>query len=297
MLDLHRLRLLRELHARGTVGAVAGALSYSPSTVSHQLAELQREAGVTLFERDGRRLRLTEAAHVLVRHAGTLLAGLERAEAEMAAAAGAVAGVVRVMAFQTAAISLAAPALALAARHPELRVEIAEAEPEDGLASLLRRECDIAICDEYDARPRQRARGLTYERLYGEPVRLVLPAGHPATRLTELADAPWAGGRPGTSHERLVIGACTTAGFVPDLRHRASDLLVLLALVGAGQAVTLLPDLARPSRDPSVLVRDVGVGRQVFAVVRDDSLARPSIAAVLKALRQTAHTVTAESTP
>jgi DNA-binding transcriptional LysR family regulator len=290
MLDLRRLRLLRELHARGTIASVAGALSYSPSTVSHQLAELQREAGVPLLERDGRRLRLTEAAHVLVRHADALLTRMERAEAEMAAAAGAVAGTVRVSAFQTAAVSLVAPALArLADRHPGLRVEVTETEPDRAVDALLRRECDLAVCDEYGGQRRHRPRGLTFEELYAERVRLVLPRGHPATRLRDLAGAAWAGGQPGTSHERLLILACTTAGgFAPDIRHRATDLLVLLALVATGSAVTLLPDLSRPEREPSVVVRDTGIARRVLTVVRDDGLARPALAAVRTALGEAA---------
>ena len=97
MLDLKRLHLLHELHRRGTVGAVADALSYSPSTVSQQLQVLQREAGTTLFEPAGRRVRLTDAALVLVAHAETLLTAVEQAEADLAAAAaGAVQGIVRV---------------------------------------------------------------------------------------------------------------------------------------------------------------------------------------------------------
>lgn len=290
MLDLHRLRLLRELHARGTIASVAEALSFSPSTVSHQLAELQREAGVQLFERDGRRLRLTEAARVLARHADALLTRMERAEAEMAAAAGVVAGTVRVAAFQTAVISLVAPALAgLAERHPGLRLEVTEAEPDHAHDALLRRECDLAVCDEYGAQRRPRTRGLTFEEIYTERVGLVLPRGHPATHLRELAGAAWAGGRPGTSHERLVVHACTTVGgFAPDIRHRATDLLVLLAFVATGRAVTLLPDLSRPERHPSVEVRDTGIARRVLTVVRDDGLARPALAAVRAALRETA---------
>jgi DNA-binding transcriptional LysR family regulator len=290
MLDLRRLRLLRELHARGTIASVADALSFSPSTVSHQLSELQREAGVPLFERDGRRLRLTEAAHVLVRHADALLTRMERAEAEMAAVAGVVSGTVRIAAFQTAAISLVAPALTrLADRHPGLRLEVTEAEPDEAVDALLRRECDLAVCDEYGGQRRPRPRGLTFEELYVERVRLVLPRGHPATHLRDLAGASWAGGQPGTSHERLLTLACTTAGgFTPDIRHRATDLLVLLALVTTGRAVTLLPDLARPDRDPAVTVRETGISRRVLTVVRDDGLARPALAAARAALRETA---------
>src|ERR687891_1692693 len=131
MLDLRRLRLLHELSRRGTVTAVAEALSYSPSTVSQQLGVLQREAGTPLFEPAGRRVRLTDAALVLAGHAEQLLAAAERAEADLAAAAGAVVGVVRVGSFQTASLHLLLPAIAaLRDAHPALQVRLVEMEPE-----------------------------------------------------------------------------------------------------------------------------------------------------------------------
>jgi DNA-binding transcriptional LysR family regulator len=101
MLDLHRLRLLHELNARGTIAAVADALQFTPSAVSQQLAVLEREAGLPLLERAGRGVRLTDAAMVLVRHADVLLERAELAEAELAAAAGRVAGTARIASFQS----------------------------------------------------------------------------------------------------------------------------------------------------------------------------------------------------
>jgi DNA-binding transcriptional LysR family regulator len=326
MLDLGRLRLLRELHHRGTIAAVAAALSYSPSTVSRQLGELQRETGVVLFERSGRRLRLTGAAHALVRHAEILLAQMERAESEMIAATGQVAGTVRVSAFQTAMINIVSPVLArLAERHPALRVEVEWAEPERALEALVARETDLALCDEYDLgdvggpadrgtgetaelgkraaavpaagdlETRPRARGLWFEELHDERVRLVLPAGHPlagrpAVAVADLADEPWAAGPRGTGHERMVTKVCgLLGGCTPDIRHRSTDLLILLSLVAAGQAVTLLPDLAGAGRDPRVTVRDIAgapIRRHILTVAREDSLDWTSLTAVREALRE-----------
>jgi DNA-binding transcriptional LysR family regulator len=334
MLDLGRLRLLRELHHRGTIAAVAAALSYSPSTVSRQLGELQREAGVVLFERSGRRLRLTGAAHALVRHAEILLAQMEHAESEMIAATGQVAGTVRVSAFQTAMINIVSPALArLTERHPALRVEVEWAEPERALEALVARETDLALCDEYDlgdvsgpaergtgetAEPgkgaagakggagaaaraagdleaRPRTRGLRFEELHDERVHLVLPAGHPlagrhAVAVADLAAEPWAAGHHGTGHERMITKVCRLlGGYTPDIRHRSTDLLILLSLAAAGQAVTLLPDLAGAGRDPRVAVRDVAgapIRRRILTVAREDSLDWTSLTAVREALRE-----------
>ncbi|MGH1554350.1 LysR family transcriptional regulator [Streptomyces sp. L7] len=84
MFDLHRLRLLRELKHRGTLAAVAAALSYSPSAVSQQLSQLESEVGVPLLVPVGRRVRLTPQAEILVEHTEAVLKRLEEAEADIA---------------------------------------------------------------------------------------------------------------------------------------------------------------------------------------------------------------------
>src|SRR5919108_237277 len=111
MLHLGRLRLLRELNERQTIAAVADALQFTPSAISQQLAMLEREAGVPLLERAGRGVRLTDAALVLVEHAEALLERAALAEADLAAAAGTVAGRGRIAGFQSALARLAMPAI------------------------------------------------------------------------------------------------------------------------------------------------------------------------------------------
>src|ERR671916_1966154 len=111
MLDLRRLRLLRELSERGTIAAVADALRYTPSAVSQQLAMLEREAGVPLLQRAGRGVRFTDAALVLVEHAEAMLERAALAEADLAAAAGTVMGRGRIAGFQSVALRLALPAM------------------------------------------------------------------------------------------------------------------------------------------------------------------------------------------
>src|ERR671921_2523607 len=109
MLELRRLRLLYELHERGTIAAVADALQFTPSAVSQQLAILEREAGVALLQRAGRGVRLTDAALVLVDHADALLERAALAEADLAAAAGTVSGRGRIAGFQSVMPRLALP--------------------------------------------------------------------------------------------------------------------------------------------------------------------------------------------
>ena len=116
MLDVRKLRLLRELALRGTLAEVAAALNFSPSAVSQQLSALEKEAGVALLSKAGRRVQLTPQAEILVARTTELLDVLERTESDLAASLSTVTGTVRVAVFQSAAL-----ALLLAAAEPGIR--------------------------------------------------------------------------------------------------------------------------------------------------------------------------------
>jgi DNA-binding transcriptional LysR family regulator len=304
MLDVRRLRLLRELHERGTVTAVAEALAYTPSAVSQQLAALEREAGVPLMERQGRRLRLTEAGRGLVEHAAAVIARLELAQSELAAAAGdEVAGPVRLAAFQTAASNLVLPLLGrLRDRHPKLRLELLEMEAEEGLELLRRGEVDLVVAEEYDYAPRLRDPSLVLRAICRDPLVLVLPAAHPlavadaeTVSLAALAGEVWATPRAGTAFDFSMVRACRAlGGFEPDRRHRSNDLAVLEQLVAAGEAVALFPSLGRPGRVPGVAVRrpaEARLDRSIFLAVRRSSAGRATLAAVADALGEQARAI------
>src|ERR687889_616795 len=229
MLELRRLRLLSELHARGTIAAVADALQFTPSAVSQQLAMLEREAGLPLIERVGRGVRLTDAALVLVEHAQALL---ERT------------------------------ALAVA-------------------------DLDLVLADEWEHQPQKVPTGVERHDLLSDPVRLAMPARHQAARrhpeavpLAELAGEAWTTGHAGLGWEQMTHRTCRElGGFDPDIRHRANDATVSLALVARGLAVTLLPDLVLSGRHPGIALRAIAeapVDRAIFAVTRASDAARPS---------------------
>jgi DNA-binding transcriptional LysR family regulator len=301
MLDVRRLRLLCELQERGTVTAVAQALAYTPSAVSQQLATLEREAGVPLMERQGRRLRLTDAGRGLVDHATAVIARLELAESDLAAAAGdEAAGRVRLAAFQTAASGLVLPLLgALRERHPKLQLDLLEMEAEEGLELLRRGEVELVVAEEYDFAPRPRDPGLVLRGICRDPLVLVLPESHPLAAadpetvpIAALAGQAWASPRSGTAFDASMVRACRVyGGFDPDRRHRSNDLAVLEQLVAAGEAVALLPSLGRPGRVPGVVVRrpaEAPLDRSIFVAMRRASAGRATLAAVSDALREQA---------
>jgi DNA-binding transcriptional LysR family regulator len=296
MLELRRLLLLRELQARGTIAAVADALAYTPSAVSQQLAQLQREAGVELTERVGRRLRLTDAGLRLVEHADILLGRLEEAESELQDASGVVHGRLKLASLQTPLLSLVPPALdGLRHRHPRLRVELFEMEPEESLPAVALGEYDIALAEEYDEVPRPHYPELEREQLCRDPILVALPrdhqaAQHPAVRLRDLRDDPWLSAHATTQFAQMQLRACRlVGGFEPDVRHWANDIAILIALVAAGEGIVLLPGLAGAERDERLAVRpikDADLGRTIYALNRRTSNARPSIRALVTALHE-----------
>lgn len=294
MLDLRRLRLLSELARRGTIARVATVLGYSPSAVSQALAQLEREAGVALLERDGRRVRLTAAARRLVTRTDRVLAELDAAEADLALEHGAVRGSLVIGAFPSVASTVAVPAVRrLRERHTELICAIREHEPEDGIPLLRSGDLDLLVSESYDDVPSPPVGGLEQHLLLTEPLLLVLPPGHPAREPVDLAslrDAPWIGGLVGTQFADVLEHSCRAAGFTPNIVHRADDTVMHHALAAAGLGVGLLPALACTGSDG---VRYARVSapepqRHVAVLLRRSAAGRPALVAVVDALAEAA---------
>jgi len=296
MLEVRRLRLLREVAARGTLAAAAEALNFTPSAVSQQLAVLERETGVRLLERSGRRVRLTDAGSRLVEHAELVLAQLEQAEADLARGQKTVRGMVRLGAFPTAARGLVPGAAArLGAAPPDLRVVLHELEPHESLPAVRLGELDVAVIHQYDLLPRRREPGVTSTLLAEDPLSVALPPGHPAAgdaiRLSDLRDERWIGGQPDTSCYAIVLRACALAGYSPEVDFHSNDFSVVLALVEAGLGVALVPDLALRHLTTTAVLRPVAeapLGRELRVAIRRGSRDRPAVAAAVDALRTTA---------
>ncbi|MEU9989705.1 LysR family transcriptional regulator [Streptomyces sp. NPDC048045] len=292
--DLRKLQILRTLRERGTVTATAEALHMTPSAVSQQLTNLARQLGVPLLEAQGRRVRLTDAARMVLRHAEPVFEQLERAEAELAAYTRGEAGEVRVAAFSTAVPALVVPAVrALRAAHPAVTVRVREAEAAEAYELLAAGEVDLALSlaarapDATDGR-------FTRVPLLADPLDVALPPGHPLAsahvlRLTDLAAEPWIFGGSGPWSD-ITRRACEAAGFSPHQGHSASGWTAILAMVEAGMGVALVPRMAVGRRD-GVVMRELGEDRpvrHVVAAVRKGAETGRAVSRVLGALRDAA---------
>jgi len=320
MLDVRRLRLLVELSQRGTLTAVAEALSYSPSSVSQQLTQLEKEAGVPLLVQVGRRVQLTPQAELLVGHAQAVLERLEEAEADVARSLTTVGGTVRIAVFQSAAHAVVPQALTLlAAEHPSLRVEVTEREPELALFDVAARDFDLVIAEQYPGYTRPLHAELDRVPLARDAIRLALPP-HPAARrrglrrpdpaaaalpkdaptellrsvaddgLAAASEMPWVMEPRGTASREWAEQLCRRAGFEPDVRFETADLMAHIRLIRSGNAVGLLPDLVWAGEAPSVQIASLPDDpfREVFSSTRRASARRPAVVAAREALARAA---------
>ncbi|MCX5198237.1 LysR family transcriptional regulator [Streptomyces sp. NBC_00249] len=292
--DIKKLRILRTLADRGTVTATAEALHMTPSAVSQQLTNLARQLGVVLLEPQGRGVRLTDAAHLVLRHTEAVFAQLERADAELAGYLAGEAGEVRVGAFSTAVPVLVVPAVAALRRsHPGVEVRVRETEAAESWELLSAGAVDLALSLAAHA-PVAGDPRFTRVTLLEDPLDVALPPGHPLAwapglRLADLSGERWIYGGSGPWSE-ITRSACEAAGFVPQQAHSASGWTAILAMVEAGMGVALVPRMVT-SRASGVTVRVLAHDRptrHVIAALRRGAETGPAVSRVLTALHEAA---------
>jgi DNA-binding transcriptional LysR family regulator len=290
MLDVRRLRLLHELAQHGTVTATAEALRLTGPAVSQQLAALEREAGLPLLEKRGRRLALTAAGELLVSHTDVILSDLDAAESALAALRLDGFGTVRIVAFPSAARALVAP---LWTNVPGVTLRLLEQEPETAIGTLLRREADVALVHSYTLLPREAPARCEEHTIADDPVLLALPPAlargltpGQKVRLSRFAGQPWLVPSKEFSCHAMIERACGAAGFVPEVVAEATDFAVLIALVAAGAGVALVPRMALPDSHGEVSLHPLAspVTRRVYALTRMGTARRPDVRAVLTGL-------------
>lgn len=308
LLNVRRLRLLRELHIRGTLADVAIALQYSPSAVSQQLALLEKETGVKLLRKVGRRVQLTAQAEILVAHTADIVESLERAEAEIAASLTTVAGTVKLAVFQSAALALLPELLtAMSQRYPEVRIEMTQREPETALYETWARDFDMVVAEQYPGHAAPRHPELDRVLLTTDTIRLAVPSptvegtvsrlrSEPITGIEDTRDLPWVMEPRGAASRHWAEQACRQAGFEPDVRFETADLQAQVRLIESGNAVGLMPDLMWTGRKPALMLLKLpGLPRRtVFTAARRASRSRPAILACREILAQTALSISAE---
>jgi DNA-binding transcriptional LysR family regulator len=293
MLDVKRMRILKEVADRGSFSAAAEALSYTQSAVSQQIAALEREASTQLVTRGSRGIKLTEAGEALVRHADAILTRLADAEAELEAIAGLRGGRLRMAAFPTVGATLMPLAIAtFRERHPEVELTVRQLEPEDSLPLLKCGDIDIALTIEPSAL--DDSEGLDSTFLLDDPMFAALPLNHrladkSRVRLKDMANDSWIGTTDACSCGALVRNHCIRMGFEPNITFESDDYLAIQGLIAAGVGVALIPTLALTTVRDDIVIRDLGSDapiRQIAAATLPGAQRSPAARAMLDVLAE-----------
>lgn len=287
MLDPHRLRVFRAVVSSGSVQAAAHHLGYTPSAVSQQLAQLQRETGLQLFEKAGRGIVPTAVGKVLAAESDEVVGALSRLDDLVA----------DLRVGRTARLSVACfasvgeewvPRLArgLQAEFADVHLDIDLIEIEVP-GTRKRPMTDLTVRTEVPGEVMPVPAGYARTALVQEPYAVVLPAGHRLAdaeeiALADLAGEPWIDERvPGQTCAIILDRALRSAGITPRVVARCQDHHTSMALTAAGLGVCLVPRLTlgalpggtvarpvtapTPTRDIAVLLRD-GAGHTPVAV-------------------------------
>jgi DNA-binding transcriptional LysR family regulator len=296
MLNVARLKVLKEVAYRGSFSGAAQALSYSQSAVSQQIAALESETGLTLLERHPRGVSLTAAGQALVSHAEGILARLEAAESALSAIAGLRGGRLRMASFPTAGATLMPLAIAtFRAAYADVELTLAEGEPEEIVPRLRAGELDLALLFEFTGQSLL-PKGLDRVELLSDPMYLALPSDHALAsrvrvRLQDLSGEAWVQTSSSSACARHVVRSCHAAGFEPNVAFESDDYQTVQGLVAAGVGVALIPELALSVVRDDIVIRALSPApptRQVIAAVPERARLVPAAPAMLAVLEQAA---------
>jgi DNA-binding transcriptional LysR family regulator len=306
MLNLGRLKVLTEVVSKGSFSAAAESLSYTQSAVSQAIARLEAETGATLVVRDRRGVRPTAAGATLVEHAERIFAGVEAAEADLAAVLGARSGPLRVASFPSAGATLMPLAVAaFRAEHPGVSLTLAEGEPEEIAPRLRAGEFDLALLFEFPGVRERPGAGLRSTKLLEDPMDVALPADHPlagkrALKLADLRDQDWVQTSASSPCARHVVRSCLAAGFEPNVTFESDDYETVQGLVGGGGGGGGGARLALTRVHPGIVVRSLAPrspARQVTAATMGGRGVAPAAQAMIGILSDVARRYGNEELP
>ena len=311
MLNFERLRTLHAVASHGSVNAAASALHVTSSAVSQQIAKLESELGQSLLERNGRGVRVTDAAAALVAHTQRMLTLMENAEADFEAKRDSIFGRITVAAFPTAARGLAPQALrSLCDTYPQLTVELIEQEPPVSVPALVQGDVDLVVAQDWANVPLPPLEGLSKAHLADDIADIALPANHPLAGqetigLDDLRSERWiTGGHtvssvtdpnvPAKWCDQWLVYTLRSRGHEPLIAHTVGEYATQIALVAAGLGVCVIPRLgrARLPRGVAIVGVEPPLRRQVYALWRTANPRRRAIDIAVDAFRMSASVVT-----
>lgn len=297
-MDVRRLRFLRELAERGSVGAVADAMGVTPSAVSQQIRALEKESGYQLVEPAGRGVALTEAGRALSRTATEIAVAIERAEGRWRDFMAQPAGRVTLITFPTGGEMLLPGVLTRLAERPDVELVCSDVDdPSDDAA--LTADFDIVLTDQPATTSAWHERDLQVVPLLREPLDVALPEDHPLAAKASLSPRDvvgetWIGVPEGYPFDRVLEQVVVATGEPVRVAQRFANNGVVESMVAGGHGLAILPRFTTREHGNGLVTRPlVGVRarRDIQALLRPDRFERPSVRLVVQALRDEARAV------
>lgn len=246
-LDPRRLMILRAVALRGGVTDAAQLLHLTPSAVSQQLSQLEREVGISLLDRSQRRVGLTAAGQLLAARAERIDQELTEAKRELTALSGRLSGPAVIASFSTVIRHLLVPAIQILARtHPDLQPRAIELEGPPALRELRTGCVDLVIAERDGGLADPKHTGLNAKHLADDGYRVVVPSSWvPAPRsMRDLTSRPWIAGPPETASGQALERLTAKHAFTANRAHLCIEYPTVLSLVAAGLGAAIVPTLA-----------------------------------------------------
>ncbi len=294
-MELHQLRILRELADLGSVNAVAKSLYVSPSAVSQHLAQLQRNFPAPLTQKEGRRLVLTTEGKMLASAAARVASTLAEATAKIRTQEQDRDEPIRIAGFHSIGQTIFAPLLTYpAGQLPPLHFSDEDVSQQDFPA--LTSTYDLVLAHRMPHTTPWPEDRIAVIPLAFEPLDIAIHRDHPLAQFAELSpeqviDERWVVSRSGYSPADVLETIAALAGSAPRIDHRVNDYATAGALIEASDCLGILPRYtARQTLSETVTLRPIkglNSGRQIDLLLRAEHLHRSTVNDVIEAIRST----------
>lgn len=299
-MEIRHLRYFAAVAHKRHFTQAAEDLFIAQPALSQQIQALERELGITLFERTSRRVRLTSAGEALLGHAERILAEVEQTHAEMQAFAGVTRGRISLGFLQSlGAYRLSALLARFHAQYAGVEMVLHEDVTEQLLEQVKVGQLDVALTHVIgDIFPLHVTDPqMITEPLVKEELMLVVAPNHPLTRQPyvspkELEHEPFILFKPGSGLRQVMVHLSLIGGFTPRILFESGDIGTIRALAAEGLGISILPQsvVEAPGKEvATVKLMPVLPSRMVVLVWHRRITHSPAATAFLAFFREDLH--------